>query len=207
MESPTKDDAATTDTDPLPRLVHIGEIEFHLGEVTIGRETPRGTFLFCPITGGHFTTVFPLPSGFGIHHSTATAGLRAEILPGGGDYPLIHDGERAELNVSVVAKSLINNNNNNSNSNGDNNERDIFRITSFGVCEWNDLVVDMMGQAAGARSTQLGEVNAWQVFRFNTDSREYAWLNWACVIGQERLLYEDGRMAKTQMKLFQFLVR
>jgi hypothetical protein len=42
----------TKDLDPLPRLVHIGEIQFHLGEVTTGGVTPRGTFIFCPITGG-----------------------------------------------------------------------------------------------------------------------------------------------------------
>ena len=42
----------TKDPDPLPRLVHIGEIQFNLGEVTTGGVTPRGTFIFCPITGG-----------------------------------------------------------------------------------------------------------------------------------------------------------
>ncbi|KAJ5237725.1 hypothetical protein N7489_007816 [Penicillium chrysogenum] len=182
----------TKDPDPLPRLVHIGDIQFNLGEVTTGGVTPRGNFIFCPITGGHFTTVFPLPDGFGIH-SEAIEGLRAEVLPGGGDYPLIHNNELAELNVSVVAKGL--------------NNDHIFRITSFGICEWNKLIFDMMGQTAAARSTEMGEINAWQVFRINTDSPEYAWLNWACIIGQERLIYEDGRMAKTHMKLFQFLVK
>ncbi|KAH7113722.1 hypothetical protein B0J11DRAFT_541178 [Dendryphion nanum] len=182
----------TKDPDPLPRLVHIGEIHFNLGEVTTGGVTPRGSFIFCPITGGHFTTVFPLPDGFGIH-SEATEGLRAEVLPGGGDYPLIHNNELAELNVSVVAKGL--------------NNDHIFRITSFGICEWNKLIFDMMDQTADARSTEMGEVNAWQVLRINTDSPEYAWLNWACIIGQERLIYENGRMATTHMKLFQFLVK
>jgi hypothetical protein len=65
----------------------------------------------------------------------------------------------------------------------------------------------MLGQKADARSTDMGEVNAWQVARINTDSPEYAWLNWACIIRQEKLLYEDGRMAKTHLKLFKFLVR
>lgn len=46
MESHTKD------PEPLPRLVHIGEIQFKLGEVVTGNSTPRGTFLFCPIIGG-----------------------------------------------------------------------------------------------------------------------------------------------------------
>lgn len=46
MESHTKD------PDPLPRLVHIGEIQFNLGEVIKGELSPRGTFSFCPITGG-----------------------------------------------------------------------------------------------------------------------------------------------------------
>ncbi|KAI0391821.1 hypothetical protein F5Y17DRAFT_438826 [Xylariaceae sp. FL0594] len=187
-------EVTTNPPEPLPRLVHIGEIQFNLGEVYSGKSTPRGAFLFCPIVGGHFTTVFPLPEGLGIH-SQATEGLRAEVLPGGGDYPQVHDQQFAELDVSVVAKGRHNNTNH------------LFRITSFGVCEWNQLVLNMLARTADARSTDQGEVNAWQVFRFNTDSTEYAWLNWACVIGQERLVYEDGRMAKTVMKLFQFLVK
>lgn len=42
--------AAPPDTEP--RLVHIGEIRFDIGETTLAGETPRGTFLYIPIIGG-----------------------------------------------------------------------------------------------------------------------------------------------------------
>jgi hypothetical protein len=35
------------------------------------------------------------------------------------------------------------------------------------ICEWNKLIFDMMGQTAAARSTEMGEINAWQVFRMS----------------------------------------
>ncbi|CAI6332018.1 unnamed protein product [Periconia digitata] len=186
MESHAKD------PDPLPRLVHIGEIEFNLGEVVTGDATPQGTSMFCPIVGGHLKTVYPLPEGFGIN-SKATEGLRAEVLPGGGDNPLIYNNELAQINVSVIAK-------------GQNNDHE-FGITSFGLCEWNKLIFDMFNQNPEARSSEMGEINAWQVFRIKTDSPEYFWLNWACIIGQEKVIYKDSRLSTTHMKLFQFLVK
>ena len=65
----------------------------------------------------------------------------------------------------------------------------------------------MMHAAPDARSSDFGEVNSWQVLRINTDSAEYAWLNFALIIGQEKLIYEDRRLSATRLKLYQFLVR
>ena len=65
----------------------------------------------------------------------------------------------------------------------------------------------MMHAAPDARSSNFGEVNSWQVLRINTDSTDYAWLNFALIIGQEKLIYEDGRLSATRLKLYQFLVR
>jgi hypothetical protein len=48
-----------------------------------------------------------LPDEFGIH-SEAIKSLRVEVLPGGGNYPLVHNNEIAELNVNVVAKGVNN---------------------------------------------------------------------------------------------------
>lgn len=141
---------------------------------------------------GYFNTVYPLPEGFGIR-STATEGLRAKILQGGGDNPLIYNNQLAEINTNAVAQGI--------------NDPHVFRITSHGLCEWNPLVFSMMRNEADARTSSFGEVNTWQVFRINTDSKDFAWLNFACVIGQEKLVYEERRLAATIMKLYQFLVR
>ncbi|KAL8826321.1 MAG: hypothetical protein Q9191_003872 [Dirinaria sp. TL-2023a] len=175
-----------------PRLVHIGEIRFEIGETSLGGETPSGTFLYVPILGGYLNTVYPLHEGCGIR-STATEGLRAKILQGGSDYPLVYKDQLTVINVNAVAQGL--------------NDPHIFRITSHGLCEWDPLVFSMMRQETDARSSSFGEINSWQVFRINTDSEHYAWLNFACVIGQEKLVYEEGRLAATRMKLYQFLVR
>lgn len=144
------------------------------------------------IPSGYFNTVYPLPEGVGIQ-STATEGLRTKILQGGSDYPLVYKDRLAEINVNTVAQDL--------------KTAHIFRVTSHGLCEWNPLVFSMMRQEPEARSSSFGEVNSWQVVRINTDCKDYAWLNFALVIGQQKLMYEGGRLAATRMKLYQFLVR
>lgn len=203
-----------TPLDLEPRLVHIGDIRFEIGDASLAGDTPRGTFLYVPIIGGifslnvlesgligpksylfstgYFNTVFPLPEGVGIR-SSATEGLRAKVLQGGSDYPLVYKNQLTEINVNTIAQGL--------------NTPHIFRITSHGLCEWDPLVFSMMHATPDARSSQFGEVNSWQVFRINTDSADYAWLNFAPIIGQEKLMYEGGRLAATRMKLYQFLVR
>ncbi|KAL9629229.1 MAG: hypothetical protein Q9164_006967 [Protoblastenia rupestris] len=192
QEEPPTIPAPPAPLDLEPRLVHIGDIRFEIGDTSLAGDTPRGTFLYVPITGGYFNTVFPLPAGVGIR-SSVTEGLRAKILQGGSDYPLVYKNQLTEINVNTVAQGI--------------NTPHIFRITSYGLCEWNPLVFSMIRAEPDARSSQFGEVNSWQVFRINTDSADYAWLNFALIIGQEKLIYEDGRLAATRMKLYQFLVR
>lgn len=54
MEGETKAIQATPAPPDLePRLVHVGDIRFELGETSLGGNTPRGAFLYVPITGGN----------------------------------------------------------------------------------------------------------------------------------------------------------
>ena len=116
------------------------------------------------------------------------------MLPGGHDYARVHGGGTlAEMSVSAAARGQ--------------NTAAVFQITSHGLCQWDHVVTAMVKQAPEARSSAFGEVETWQVFRVNTDSEEYGWLNYACLIGQEKLEYREGRMAATVMRLYQFLVR
>ncbi|KAL8699008.1 MAG: hypothetical protein Q9201_006254 [Fulgogasparrea decipioides] len=203
--------ATSTPPGTEPRLVHIGDIRLELGETSLGGETPRGSFSLGPdnwryrpeepleaqsapklqvadiLSLGYFNTVYPLPEGFGIQ-STTTEGLRAKIFQGGSDYPLVYKDQLTEININAVAQGL--------------NDPHVFRLTSHGLCEWGPLVSSMMRKEADARSSSFGEINLWQVYRINTDSKDYAWLNFACVIGQEKLVYEEGRLAATSMKLY-----
>ena len=98
-----------------------------------------------------------------------------------------------ELNVNAVAQGL--------------NTRHIFRITSHGHCEWDPLVSSVMYGTPDTQSSHFSEVNSCQVLRINTDGVDYAWLNFAVIIGQEKPIYEGGRLTAIGVKLYQFLVR
>lgn len=165
---------------PLPRLEHVANLHIDLASVIPGGQTPHGQTNWFEITGGTLDTV--------------DSRLHAKILPGSGDYTTLHpEAGVVALDVHMIAQDTATN--------------DIFRFQNKGFVQLDADIGKIFQGDQTMEPTQFGEKDVFESITCNTASKEYAWLNFATLVGQGRLVVKAGSFAGIEFRVFKLLAK
>ncbi|KAL3418126.1 hypothetical protein PVAG01_09841 [Phlyctema vagabunda] len=188
---------------PAPTLEHVANIHLDLAAGIAGGNTPKGTTIWIPITGGTITS----PDNHEDDNTnTTTPRLDLRVLPGGGDYPTLHahDGILS-LDISFVATSAPAPTGS-SNANVNAGAGDLFRFQNTGFITLDDEVADLLLRGCGS-DTVFGAQDVRESITCNTSSEPFRWLNFATLVAQGRLLARDGQLGAIEFRVFRFVAR
>ncbi|KAH7014038.1 hypothetical protein B0J12DRAFT_689559 [Macrophomina phaseolina] len=168
---------------PNPPLNHVCNLCLDVAPPLSGGITPRGPAYWFEIVGGSTVSADIAPSA-------PASGPELEVLRGGGDYAILNrDSGFLSLDVRVVAREKL--------------HGDLFMFRNRGAIRFdNDKVTRILNSEQTATSTEYGEASMYESVVCNTASKEYAWMNFAVLVAEGRLVVEDGRLASVELRLF-----
>jgi uncharacterized protein DUF3237 len=164
---------------PEPKLTHIANMRVNVEPSISAGQTPAGIKQWFEISSGFITSPSP----------TASPQLSLKIQSGGGDYAGVHpEAGFLTLDVSMVALS-------------DDNE--FFKFSNTGYVKFDETTTGIIAGDKEAKSTQFGGSEVVETVKVNTSSVTWGWLNFATLVGQGRLVVEDGVLTAIEMRLFE----
>ncbi|RDW82860.1 hypothetical protein BP6252_03972 [Coleophoma cylindrospora] len=168
-------------TGPTPRLEHIADMRVDIARPLSGGVTPMGMRNWFGFTGGSLTS------------TSGQAPLVAKVLPGGGDYSIFHqEAGVIRLDINMVA---VDSNN------------DLFKFRNTGFIKLDDYTTPLVLGTPGSKSTEFGESEVVESITIETASKEWGWLNFATLIGQVKMVAEDGMFAAFEIRVFKITMK
>jgi hypothetical protein len=169
-------------THPHPRLNHVANFHIDIAPGVPGGNTPRGQTTWVQGVGGVITSASP----------SAHPNLHLEILPGGGDYiTFFAEHNVMSLDINILAQRKV----------GDTQE--LFRFQVKGFVHVNDKIAKIFAGDPDATSTEFGESYAYQTLSCNTSSKDFAWMNFAVLVGQGRHVVRQGKLVAVEFRVYE----
>lgn len=83
----------------------------------------------------------------------------------------------------------------------------MFKFSNTGLVKFDETTIGVIQAQEDAKSTEFGKTEVVQSVRVNTNGVEWGWLNFATLVGQSRLVVEEGVLLAFEVRLFRVEVK
>lgn len=168
-------------TGPIPSMEHIADMRVDIARPISGGVTPLGIRNWFGFTGGTLTSV------------SSSSKLHATVLPGGGDYSLFHqDAGVIRLDINMLAMD---------------SNQDLFKFHNTGFIKLDQYTTPLVLGTPGAKSTEFGDSEVVESITIETQSKEWGWLNFETLIGQVKMVAEEGILTAFEIRVFKIAMK
>ncbi|KAK7026871.1 hypothetical protein VNI00_015413 [Paramarasmius palmivorus] len=173
-------------THPHPRLNHVANIHIDIAPVVPGGNTPRGQASWVEGIGGSITSASP----------SAQPQLHLKVLSGGGDYiTSFAEHNVVSLDIRTFAQREVD------------GKQELFKFQGNGFGHVNDKVAKIFAGDPDATSTEFGEAGININITCNTSSDDFAWMNFAILIGQGRQIVRQGKLVAVEIRVYEMVAK
>jgi hypothetical protein len=85
--------------------------------------------------------------------------------------------------------------------------KELFKFSNTGLVKFDETTIGVIQAQEDAKSTEFGKTEVVQSVRVNTNGVEWGWLNFATLVGQSRLVVEEGVLLAFEVRLFRVEVK